>query len=82
MYNLLPLYFSDVKKRIKCAQIEKAITAIEKGITLIQNYKNSLISDVVTGKVDVRHVAVESIEEEPEEELVDEELIESEKVQG
>ncbi len=47
-------------------QINTAISAIEKEIKLIQEYKISLISDVVTGKVDVRNVAVEKIEDEPE----------------
>lgn len=55
--------------RIKEEQINRAISAIEKEITLIQDYKTSLISDVVTGKVDVRNVAVEKIDIELEEEI-------------
>jgi len=41
--------------------IEKMISGIEKEISLTQEYKISLISDVVTGKVDVRDVKIEEI---------------------
>ena len=40
-------------------KINKAISAIESEISLIQEYKTSIISDVVTGKVDVRDVNIE-----------------------
>jgi len=62
--------------RIKEEQINRAISAIEKEIKLIQDYKTTLISDVVTGKVDVRNVVVESIENETEEELEEIEVTE------
>ncbi len=48
-------------------RINTAITAIEKQIALIQEYKTSLISDVVTGKIDVRNIVVEDLVEELEE---------------
>lgn len=66
--------------RIKEEQINRAISAIEKEITLIQEYKTSLISDVVTGKVDVRNVAVVKIEDVPEEEM--EEIEETEELEN
>ena len=49
----------------KTALIDKAIAVIEKEIDLVSEYKTSLISSVVTGKVDVRDVTV------PEFEVVD-----------
>ena len=61
----------------KSAQIEKAIEAIENQIKLIQEYKISLISDVATGKVDVRNVAVEKMEDIPEEEIEETEDLEN-----
>lgn len=39
-------------------RINKAITGIEREIELVKEYKTRLVSDVVTGKVDVRGVAV------------------------
>lgn len=65
---------------LKLARIEKAITTIENQIKLMQDYKISLISDVVTGKVDVRNIAVQNTEDEPEEdveEMEDKEQIEN-----
>ena len=65
--------------RIKSSQIDKAIETIKKEISLITEYRTSLISNVVTGKVDVRHIkvedAIEGIEdfEDLEEENIDEE---------
>lgn len=44
--------------------IDYAINAIEKEILLITEYCTSLISDVVTGKVDVRHIPIDEIIEE------------------
>lgn len=43
---------------------EKLISKAEKELELISEFKNSLISDVVTGKVDVRNIAIEELEEE------------------
>lgn len=37
------------------AKIEAVIERTNREIELIQEYRTSLISDVVTGKVDVRH---------------------------
>lgn len=39
------------------AQIDKAIVAVEAEITLLKEYRTRLISDVVTGKIDVREEA-------------------------
>jgi type I restriction enzyme, S subunit len=36
------------------ARIDKAITKIQKEIDLLQEYRTALISEVVTGKIDVR----------------------------
>ena len=66
---------------LKTKTIDKAIDAIQKQIDLVKEYRTSLISEVVTGKVDVRDIAVEDIEElEEEEEEVFEEEIEDEEV--
>lgn len=46
----------------KTALIENAIAVIEKEIELVSEYKTSLISSVVTGKVDVRDVVVPDFE--------------------
>jgi len=50
-------------------QINNLIDAIDKIISSITEYKTRLISDVVTGKVDVRGIHVEDV---PEVELIDE----------
>lgn len=44
--------------------IDGAIKKINDEIDLINEYKNSLISDVVTGKVDVRNIVIDGNEEE------------------
>lgn len=65
-------------------EIERTIYVLEKEIQLINEYKNSLISDAVTGKVDIRNVVVEEIEEEIiedtdfDEDSIDEEILEAE----
>ena len=46
----------------KTTLIDKAIAVIEKEIELVSEYKTSLISSVVTGKLDVRDVAVPDFE--------------------
>jgi type I restriction enzyme S subunit len=61
----------------KCNSIEKMISSIMNEINTIQEYKTSLISDVVTGKVDVRDV---SIEDAFEMETLDEVEVESEEM--
>jgi type I restriction enzyme, S subunit len=49
--------------------LEDSITNIEKQIALIQEYRTRLISDVVTGQIDVRNIEVGDI---PENELIEE----------
>lgn len=44
------------------AKIEKAIDAISQEITLLKEYRTRLISDVVTGQVDVREIEVPEFE--------------------
>jgi len=61
--------------------INRAIERINKEIDLMSEYRTSLISNVVTGKVDVRNVEVEDVLEEIEEDvevLVEETLGEEE----
>jgi len=53
--------------------ITRAIDHAQRGISLLREYRTRLISDVVTGKLDVREVAA-NLPEEPEElEALDEE---------
>ena len=44
--------------------INKTIATIEKEITLVQEYRTSLIAEAVTGKIDVRDYEIAPIEEE------------------
>ncbi|GHU55795.1 hypothetical protein AGMMS49975_18090 [Clostridia bacterium] len=60
----------------KCGKIDRLIVAIQREIELFTEYKTRLISDVVTGKLDVRGVAVP--EYDVVEETVDAEIIEEE----
>ena len=68
----------------KCAILDKSIKRIEDEISLITEYRNSLISDVVTGKVDVRNIFIDDAEDEIiedtefDEDLDDEESLEAE----
>lgn len=55
------------------SKIDKTISTIEKEITLVEEYKTALISEAVTGKIDVRDFKVPSIEE-PLEIVVEEAL--------
>lgn len=55
--------------------IDKAIMRIEKEISLIIEYRTRLISDVVTGKVDVRGIVVDDVAEDPNEELPEDEFL-------
>ena len=50
------------------AKIDAAMAADRRVIDLLREYRTRLISDVVTGKVDVREVAERLLEEPPEEE--------------
>ena len=47
-------------------RINKAISDIEREIDLVKEYKARLISDVVTGKVDVRGIVVPDFQSESE----------------
>lgn len=55
----------------KSIAIDKAIVVIKKEIDLITEYRTTLISNVVTGKVDVRHIEVEGIIDSIEEDFED-----------
>jgi type I restriction enzyme S subunit len=50
------------------AKIDAAIAALRREIELLREYRERLIADVVTGKVDVREAAARLPEEPPEEE--------------
>jgi type I restriction enzyme S subunit len=69
----------------KIKVIEKHIDAIQSKINLLREYRTSLISAVVTGKVDVRHIPVEDTDEfiediaEDEEGVFEEEIGEEDK---
>jgi type I restriction enzyme S subunit len=52
------------------AKIDTAVAATRREIELLREYRERLIADVVTGKVDVREVAAQLPEEPPEEEDV------------
>jgi type I restriction enzyme S subunit len=55
------------------AKLDTAIAAARREIELLREYRERLIADVVTGKVDVREVAAQLPEEPPEEEAGTEE---------
>ena len=55
------------------AKLDAAIAAARREIELLREYRERLIADVVTGKVDVRGVAAQLPEEPPEEEAGTEE---------
>lgn len=67
-------------------KIDRAISRAEREIELMTEYRTRLISDVVTGKVDVRDIDVPEISEEdllaPEEEAEAEEGLSEEEVPG
>ncbi|MDD4570071.1 MAG: restriction endonuclease subunit S, partial [Tepidanaerobacteraceae bacterium] len=64
----------------KVEVIDKAIDILKKEIDLITEYRISLISDVVTGKVDVRNIEIQDVDKETEEgfEDTDDEIIDEE----
>ncbi|SHN63864.1 restriction endonuclease subunit S [Desulfovibrio litoralis] len=66
----------------KLTYIEKLITKFETEINLINEYKTSLISSVVTGKVDVRNIIVPEFEPEELLEEVEEESLEEPEQMG
>lgn len=47
----------------KCAEISQAISRAQREIDLVREYHTRLISDVVTGQVDVRHITVPEADE-------------------
>ena len=55
------------------AKLDTAIAVARREIELLREYRERLIADVVTGKVDVREVAVQLPYEPPEEEAGTEE---------
>jgi len=57
------------------AKIDAAIAAARRAIELLREYRERLIADVVTGKVDVREVAAQLPDEPPDQEV---ELLEEE----
>lgn len=58
----------------KNESINQLIARIQKEIHLIQEYRTRLISDVVTGQIDVRNIEiVDIVEEELIEDILDEE---------
>ena len=72
----LPQVPIDEQKRIadyieqETAKIDRAIPVLEKEIELLKEYRTRLISDVVTGQMDVRNVEVP--EYTPEEDIAEE----------
>lgn len=70
--------------RERTTGIDGAIKKINDEIDFINEYKNSLISDVVTGKVDVRNIVIDGNEEEIiedtelDEDTIDDESLEAE----
>jgi len=67
----------------QCAQIDKIIAKLGDEIALFSEYRTRLISDVVTGKLDVRGAAVpefEAMEDEMQNEIESDELDEAEVV--
>jgi len=63
----------------KCAEISQAISRAEREIELMREYRTRLISDVVTGQVDVRGIAVMEIAED-EQLALDEDVVETDDV--
>jgi type I restriction enzyme S subunit len=90
--NLLrnaPVILPQIDEQEKIAQfldnktklIDNAIERLTKEVELISEYKNSLISEVVTGKVDIRHIAINDAQASNQEfvyETLGEEIMETE----
>lgn len=62
-----------IRIKAETASIEKAITAIEKQIDTLEELRTRLISDIVTGQIDVRDVEIPDFEYTPETDDNDEE---------
>ena len=64
----LPLPPVHEQKRIvdcldkQCAIIDNSIANINKTISLLKEYRTRLVADVVTGQIDVRHIAIPNYE--------------------
>lgn len=66
----------------KTAEIDKVIEKAQSEINLMTEYRNSLISEVVTGKVDVRNIVIDEFEEEISEDIeIDEDSIDEESLE-
>ena len=66
-----------IDKEIK--KVDKIIEEVQQEINLIAEYRATLISDVVTGKVDVRNIVIDDIlEEDTEIDETEDEIIKSE----
>ena len=46
----------------QCTLIDNSIANINKTISLLQEYRTRLVADVVTGQIDVRHIAIPNYE--------------------
>ncbi|MGI1806118.1 restriction endonuclease subunit S [Exiguobacterium sp. TDN 0502] len=60
--------------------IDKRLYVAEKEIELINEYRIRLISDVVTGKVDVRNIEIHAFQNEEQENIIDEDILKLEEV--
>lgn len=75
----LPIAYPSKDEQLKIAaylknkteKIDKGIEALSQQVNLIQEYRTRLISDVVTGQIDVRNIEFSDI---PENELIEEAL--------
>jgi len=59
---------------VETATLEQTIDRVQREIQLVREYRERLIADVVTGKLDVRHIEIAEIADAPvalEEELED-----------
>lgn len=67
--------------KIETAELNTTITRLEREIDLLREYRTRLVSDVVTGKLDVREAAAtlpDEIVANPDAEVCDDELIDEE----
>ncbi|WP_214700591.1 MULTISPECIES: restriction endonuclease subunit S [unclassified Exiguobacterium] len=61
-------------------RIDDAVERLQREINLFEEYRGRLISDVVTGKVDVRNIEIGDFQYEEQEDIIDEEILELEEV--
>lgn len=61
-------------------RIENAVERLQKEIELIEEYRVRLISDVVTGRVDVRNNEIGNVKNEEQEDVIGEDILELEEV--